>query len=608
MMPHPWWLRSAAVLARLGFVRGAVLFGLTLVAVSEGLGVVDAFARGSAVVAWAVAAAAGAAIVAWFGARMGDFGPAGRARLFADRLDRIAVGAVAAVLGLCLLTALLSPPSNGDVLSYHLPRVRHWIQNRNFAHYPTHSVHQISLPFGASYAVAHLQLLVGGDRLASLPQWAALLGCIFVAASLARRLFGERAAVPAALACATAPMAVLQASNPQSDLVTSFWLLCFVHLVFARRRPGALDVVCLGGALGLAIATKPTALLFALPFLLVLTVRAARSGWGRASGVAIAVGLIALLPGLPNSVRNARTFGTALGPDLGLTLHDHGPRALASNVLRNAALSYPSWHLWTAVDWLHTRVLRIDASDPDTTVALTGFVPRTVRVFLNPDENLVASPMHVTLALIGGGLALRALRRRRGRLAGRSQLPLALALGFLLFCGAIRWQPWANRLLLPLLLLASPLMGWFLARFSVRTRAVLAGALVTLAIVYGISAVRHPLVARREAPSLSLLGHTRDDLYFAEDELPSVGRQVRASYDALSQRAAADRCARIGLVSGDDEPEYLIWLALERAGLTPQIRSVDVTNPSRTARAELGGADTCATVVLRNGRAEYRAR
>ena len=69
-----WWLRAAAVLERLGFVRAAVLFGCVLVVVSEGLGAIDAFARGPVVLTWVVVAVAGAATLAW-ACRRGEADP-----------------------------------------------------------------------------------------------------------------------------------------------------------------------------------------------------------------------------------------------------------------------------------------------------------------------------------------------------------------------------------------------------------------------------------------------------------------------------------------------------------------------------------------------------
>src|SRR5207248_1366671 len=76
----------------------------------------------------------------------------------------------------------------------------------------------------------------------------------------------------AAVFAATLPIAILEASSAQNDLVLSLWLLVFVH--FALRafsgKAGLAGWLLAGASLGLAVLTKPSALLIAFPFGLVL--------------------------------------------------------------------------------------------------------------------------------------------------------------------------------------------------------------------------------------------------------------------------------------------------------------------------------------------------
>jgi hypothetical protein len=574
-------------------VRGAVLFGVGLIVISELLGAFEAFARGPVAAVWSLAAV-GAGLAWSRRRRRGSGAPEpGRAR---DPAAVVALAAVGIVLALCLAAALVAPLSNGDVLGYHLPRVRHWIQNRGFAHYPTASLRQISFPMGGGYLVAHLVLLTGSDRLASLPQWGALLGCALITASLGRRLAGPGARIPTALACVTVPMAVLQATNPQTDLIAAFSLACFVHLVFATPRYRPVDVLWLGLALGVGLATKPTLELFAAPFLVILALRARRYGRLAAVAVPLVTVLVAVGPALPNAIRNVRTFGDPLGTDVGAALGRRDARVVASNVLRVAALSYPARAVWRGVTWIHAHLLHLDASDPATTFPETGFDERFVEPLRSPDENFAASPLHVTLALASAAAALRRWPRR-GRAALRAQLVLALGAAFLLYCAGLRWQPWANRLLLPLVLLGSPLIGWALAEIARPVRLAMGALLGVMAIVCTLTSVRHRLLPP------SILSLPRTEAVFADYD-----RDLPAEYEALLHRAAHDRCARIGLVSTEFAPEYLLWTTLDRTGLPVAIGAANVDNPSRGARPEQAALAPCARITLRrDGGARYTA-
>ena len=92
--------------------------------------------------------------------------------------------------------------------------------------FPTAYPQQLSHPSWAEYAILHLRLVLGSDRLANLTQWLAMAGSL-VGVSLAARCLGATARGQAlsALACATLPMGILQASTTQNDYVAALWLV-----------------------------------------------------------------------------------------------------------------------------------------------------------------------------------------------------------------------------------------------------------------------------------------------------------------------------------------------------------------------------------------------
>src|SRR5207249_2914067 len=70
------------------------------------------------------------------------------------------------------------------------------------------------------------------------------------------------------LGSASLPMAILQASSTQNDLVASLWLVCFVYFLVRLVTAWKWTDAALGGiSLGLAMLTKVTSYLLAPPFL-----------------------------------------------------------------------------------------------------------------------------------------------------------------------------------------------------------------------------------------------------------------------------------------------------------------------------------------------------
>lgn len=177
-------------------------------------------------------------------------------------LEGVITACVAAIVGLLALTACLSPPNTFDALAYHMPRIVYWAQSGSVAFFPTPYLSQISAPPLDEYLKLHACVLWGGDRLVNLVSVAAFAGCITGVTSIASALgLSSRSQAFAALLCATLPSGILQASGPKNDCLTGLWLVCLVY--FALRS----DLPFLGLSLGLALATKGTAYLFAAPLL-----------------------------------------------------------------------------------------------------------------------------------------------------------------------------------------------------------------------------------------------------------------------------------------------------------------------------------------------------
>ena len=96
---------------------------------------------------------------------------------------------ISLILILTFLTALIYPPNTPDSLSYHMPRVMHWIQNNNVEFYPTSITRQLFISPFSEYVILHLQLLIDGDYLANYVQWLSMIGSV-IGVSLITKEFG----------------------------------------------------------------------------------------------------------------------------------------------------------------------------------------------------------------------------------------------------------------------------------------------------------------------------------------------------------------------------------------------------------------------------------
>jgi hypothetical protein len=501
-----------------------------------------------------------------------------------DRLLWLACCAILAVAG---LAAIASPPNSVDAFGYHLSRVVWWAQQGSVAFFPTHYYPQVSMPPLAEYAFLHQWLLTGGDRLANFVQWTGFAGSIAAAALLARQFgAGPRGQAIAALFVATLPNGILQASGAKNECLLALWLAAAGW--FALRG----EIAWLGLSLGLALATKATAWLFAPPLLAMLPGPMVLPRPRQAvRTAAIVIACVLALNG-PQWWRNLSAFGSPIGPPLAhdgqspdyrWTNRTPGLRTTLSNAARHLSQQLGGRSdavnraVYAAVLALH-RTIRADPNDPATTWPGTDFTPPR-----NANHEADA-PNRVHLLLLAACLPFVLLRRGR---------PLAwtaaLATAFLLVCAVLKYQPYFARAFLPLFVLAAPVFG----TLAERLRPALVQAAVCLLL---LDQTRHPLLHNWTRPltgETSILKSARDADYFRDMAQFHVGQ---AEYRRAADLAAANGCRAIGIDNQRFHLEYPLQVFLLRLRPPVHFTHTGVHNP--TARYAPPEPEPCAVVCL----------
>jgi hypothetical protein len=470
--------------------------------------------------------------------------------------------------------AIFVPPNSWDAMSYHMGRVAHWVKDQNVAYFPTHIDRQLwSMPL-AEYIILHLQILSGSDRFANMVQWAALAGC-GVGVSLISGMFGvPRAGQIAALLITTGiPMAVLEATSTQNDLVVAFWLVCFLVMLFKWLQDGQRGAHALwaGAALGLACFTKGTAYLVAPAFIILMLAGAPVKSRKIAALAGTLVLGIVIFTGFFH-YRNIKDY-QSINPAAGLTEINNKEMSLAlfvSNLSRHAGV-----HLQTpfqkvnnvfidAVMWLHQKI-GVSFTDPRTTIGEAGFL-LAVSAY---HEYYAGNFLHFWLGLLCCCLVYRLRGQGVGSMKRYMGALLVCGLAFVLY---LRWQPWISRLQLPLFIMLVPVIAGVIYALDKKGRLLIIAGVLCLAAAtpWIIKGKLKPLVGKK-----SIFTLTHEQRYFINRPY------LYAPFTAVKAAIATSPCRELGLMVQLGSWEYPYWALFKDAGIAVDLRHVAVKNASR---------------------------
>ncbi len=479
----------------------------------------------------------------------------------------ILIYGIAFITVLVGLIALIAPPNNWDSMTYHMSRVVHWIQNASVAHYPTHILRQLELSPWSEYTIMHLQILSGGDSLANLVQWFSMLGCLIgvslIAKQLGAKLGGQ---IFSSVACVTIPMGILQASSTQNDYVVSLWLVCFVYYFLSSIKDEFNFEYSfnIGASLGLAILTKGTAYIYALPFAICLLVFILKRIRWKAFRHLWVIGIVTVVINLGILYRNFELYKNPLGVLGKITINEvFTLPVLLSNIFRNISL-----HLATPIQGINNfqeeiiykihNFLGISASDPATTFNGVEFnIPKisTPNIYLH--EDLSGNLVHFLLIIFSIVIYLAYVKHNKYNDLIKIYL-INLCLSFIFLSFLLKWQPWASRLHLPIFVLFSAFIGTIISNiFNPRLVNFIGIILILSCQPYVFFNASRPLLLNHK-----FVNNINDSIFSVDriSQLFSNNPKLKNPYIDAINFIKSKECYSGGLLMSEDSWEYPFWV------------------------------------------------
>lgn len=470
------------------------------------------------------------------------------------------------LLGCTLMAALLYPPNNWDAMTYNMPRVMHWIQNKTLAPYITSIDRQIGMAPLQSMLILSLVLLGKSDVFAPLVQWFGYIGTCFAIARICAQLGGSRkACFYAVLFFATVPMCILQASNTESGHVVGFFICCFVSFFLQwKEAPCLRQALWLGAALGLAILSKGSAYPFAAATVLIMTFLCLRNKKRFAQGCAAAVVIIALQ--VPAMMRNLEAYDSLFASAEQNINKVFSVKTFIAAASGNFLMNLPVMGSESFRQAYAGALERLGVHMDDTRIYPWGNPRDNAGKFYTTEDSRAQNPLH---ALLLAGLLTVFLLRRVTLPPLYAGMVVAT---FMLFSVLLVWFPHITRIHMGLYALAAPCAGLAAEKLQQRWRTGFFILLILGALPPLLLNQTRPLLPERCIHAIWLRdvrdcwSNAREHLYF------NPRPEIRDAYIAAADAVAAARPAVVGVHLWQDGWEYPLWVLLRnRMGELPKI-------------------------------------
>ena len=377
------------------------------------------------------------------------------------------------ILGLIIL-GIKTVPYNYDSMTYHLPRIMHWIQNGSINHYSSNIVRQITSPSFAEIADLHIYLLSGSkDVYINLLQTISFILNAIIVYFISRKLgCDKKISYLATILALSMPIGFAEALTTQVDNFAALWCLIFTYFILdyldkskklTIDKSNIIKLICIGIALGFGYLTKPTILfsnaLFTL-YLFIICIRRKDKFKNIAISI-ITVAVVTVMLIMPSVLRNLKTFNAISDPITGekQIVHTDKKSYLAINFLKNLLWNYQI----TTMDDLNNTIVKsvkdvseklyVDINDESISEGGYDFSLNKVLVY---DHDYAVNPMIMWTLTIVSILFVLYVFKSKFRIKQNISYCIITMLSFAIFIAIMRFQVWETRYEISFLALLCP--------------------------------------------------------------------------------------------------------------------------------------------------------
>ena len=491
-------------------------------------------------------------------------------------LQKTSLISVSLIFLLLVIQGIMYPPNNWDSMTYHMPRIIDWIAHGSFENFQTHILRQLYQPCFSEYVMMNLQLLTGSDLLNNLAQLFFHVFASFAVVGLSKEVgLSKKQQFFGFILTFLLPESLLQASSTQNDIFHGFFLVTSMYfIVRILKNSNLFNFTFLGISIGLAFLSKAISFLyFPVTGLLVaclITYKFIKHKEIKLIKNAILCLAIIILINFPHSYRNYQFSGDIRGTskeesqdyineDLSL------PNTI-SIAVKNIGLHLDPLFMGNTGNVLIEKfhlMTSLDINKRGTNVFNATF---TCNPGWKNHEDTQPNFLHLLMICISSGLIVYLWFRKEKTEKNSILLVIIIhaLFQFLLFCLMLSWEPWNSRLHIPLFYSVIPVIviGFGLKKINVIYH-ILTLVLIAQAFYIILTNYSREFISIENQNSTIGINETRYKKYFTNRP------NLYPEYDKITNKLAAQKTSKIGLIIHNDSWEYPLYPKLNEQIVEP---------------------------------------